>query len=445
MWVTISDGEVSKSILQSNIFPLLKDHVRIVFLAHKEKVAYYATRFGSESVQVETMPKPDSSLLEEMWSDLFLYSLHTKSIRVKIEHSYRIGGTLLGKWIKLVLWQLGRFSWYRWFFKFLYRLMSDHSFDALFEGEKPDLVFAANLTSGEDARLLKAARARGIPTIGMPKGWDNLTLKTLLPVFPDQLLVQTSLMKDDAKKLGYPEKDIRVVGFPKFDIYADTSVLSTREEFLTTLGLDPSRKLILYAGAGDQLAPHDEEILSDFLLAIERGDVPDSPNVIVRPHPKYRYRTEIVPPRPFWIVDRPGKVLGMKSGEFEFDRSDIIHLMNSLAHADLLIHTASTLGVEACIFDKPTIALAYDGSTQTSPALSTARYYEYDHVRRVITTGGMKVASSFEDLLRYTNEYLKHPEEDRAGRKKIVAENAYAIDGGAGERVANEVLSMLDK
>ncbi len=440
--ITLSDGEISKSILQTDIFPMLQKHMRVIFLVHPRKAEYYRAMLGS-SAEVAILPKPESERKEEFWSDLFLYGVHTDSIRVKIEHSYRSGGTLVGKWIKLILWFFGAWYPYRAMIRKLFTINADHSFDALFATHSPDLVFAANLTSMDDARLLKAARKRGIPSIGMPKGWDNLTLKTFLPVFPDKLLVQTELMKKDAERLDYPSDSISVVGFPKFDVYADRALLLSRDVFMEKFDFDPKRPLILYAGAGDQLAPHDEEILADLLDAIEKGIIPGSPQVLVRPHPKYVYRAETIPNRPFWALDRPGSSVG-SSSDFEFSKDDVIHLMNSLYHADILIHTASTLGVEAAIFDRPMITLAYDGHAKLPDALSVNRYYSYDHLRRVLATSGMSVVHSFDELLQAIVQALKDPSGQREGRARIVRENAYMIDGKAGARVAEALIEEVN-
>lgn len=440
LFITISDGEVSKNILQTSIFAQLKKEFDIVLLVSPKQTQQYIKLMGHEAT-IEAMPKPPSQALDEFFGDLFLYSMHTQSVRVKIEHSYASGGSILGKSIKNILWFFGRFGWYRFFWRSIYSHVPDYSLDALFTHYRPSVVFAANLTSVDDARLIRAARRFRVKSVGLPKGWDNLTLKTFLPIFPDLLLVQTEFMKQDAIALDYPPTRIQVVGFPKFDIYADKSKLVSRVEFMQAFGLDPARPLILYAGAGDQLAPHDEDILSEFLAAVEVGIIKGHPQVLVRPHPKYAYHPEHIPVRDFWALDLPGK--RQKSGDFYFDHADVVHLMNSLYHCDLLIHTASTLGVEAAIFDKPSITLAYDGKAQILPALSTARYNRYEHMQRVIVTGGMKVVENFETLVQYTNEYLQNHSLDEVERVRLVSENAGIIDGKAGDRVVQALRSLI--
>lgn len=437
LFVTLQDGEVSKNFLHTGVYAGLKGRCRLVLLVPPRKVEHFAAQCPEAAI--EPLPPALRPRLEELFADLFLYSVHTESIRVKIEHSYRSGGSLLGKWIKLLLWALGAWYPYRALCRLLYRAAAGSTFDPFFARYRPDLVFAANLTSMEDARLLAAARRFGARSIGMPKGWDNLTLKTFLPVFPDRLLVQTPLMARDAARLDYPAARTAVVGFPKFDIYATKEGLLSREAFMRRLGLDPARKLILYAGAGGQLAPQDEEVLAALLAAIEHGTLAGAPQVLVRPHPKYPYRAEALPKRDFWRLDRPGEDRG---AGFEFSQADVAHLLNSLFHCDLLIHTASTLGVEAAVLDRPSVTIGYE-PTPVDEGLSVARYYRYEHMARVVATGGMPVAASFDELVRFAAQYLAEPALDRDGRKKIAAENAAPL-GQAGERVAEEVLGMLE-
>lgn len=443
IFITVSDGEVSKNILRSNIFRLLKAHAHIILFVNKNKLEYFQAKFASPTVIIEPIPRPTFPRIEEVFSDIFLFSLHTKSILVKIEYFYFSGGHMPGRLIKKLLWFFGEFYWYRQLVRFIYKLIPDRSFHAYFNKYKPSLIFAANLISNEDARILKAAQNFGVRSVGMPKGWDNLTLKTFLGVFPDLLLVQTELIKNDAINfLDYPDDKIEVVGFSKFDIYL-TKPKITREEFLVSIGLDPKKKTILYAGAGDQLAPHDEEILQDLLEVIDSGNIATPVQVLVRPHPKYIYRSEIIKQSKTWILDRPGKLIDSKQGNFEFEGGDIERLVDSLFFCDVLIHTASTLGIESAIFNKPSISIAFDGNAILPDELSVKRYYSYIHLKRVIDGGGMKVAYNFNELINYLNNYLLNPKLDSEERRRMVFENAYNIDGLASKRISDFILKQL--
>lgn len=440
IFITISDAEVSHNIVWSDVFRILKDKVRIVLFVNPKKAEYFRKKISSPNIIIEPSPPSSFPRMEEAFADIFLYSLHTNCIRVKIENSYYSGGNFIARAVKLFLWFCGRFYIVRWFWRKIYELAPDNSFDRFFGKYKPDAVFAANLTSVEDVRILKASRRFGTISFGMPKSWDNLTSKAFLRIFPDWLLVQTPFVKSDAVGQDYPEGRIKIAGFPKFDVYAKLDSLLPRDVFLRKLGLNPSWKTILYAGAGDQLAPYDEEILRDFLEEIKQGKVTVPVQIIVRPHPKYVYRKEIIPSSSLWVYDRPNEKKGEIIENFEFEEDVVAHLMNSVAHCDLLIHTASTLGIEAAIFDRPMITLAFDGTKKRSEALSVLRYYKYEHIKRVMATGGMKRANNLDELIQLTNDYLLHPERDREGRKQMARENAYVTDGKAGERVAEFIL-----
>lgn len=444
IFITISDGEVSKNILRTGVFSDLKDRARLVLFVNKNKYEYFKKNFLSENVLIEILPTATFPRIEEVFSDIFLFSLHTKSILIKIEYFYFSGGNILGRIAKKLLWLFGKFYWYRQLIRFFYKLVPDRSFHAYFNKYNPYLVFATNLISNEDSRIIKAAKHFGVKSVGMPKGWDNLTLKTFLGSFPDFLMAPTPLIKEDAIKfLDYPEGKIEIVGFSKFDVYSAAPKI-TREDFLVSMGLDPNKKTILYAGAGDQLAPHDEEILRDLLSAIDSGQIAVPVQIIVRPHPKYIYHSEIIKPSKNWILDRPGKLIGSKPGNFEFEEEDVGHLVNSLFFCDVLVHTVSTLGIEAAIFDKPSISIAFDGSAVLPDALSVKRYYSYIHLKRVIDSGGMKIAYDLNDLINHLNDYLLNPKSDAKERKQMVFENAYQIDGLSAKRISDFIIGQLD-
>ena len=55
--------------------------------------------------------------------------------------------------------------------------------------------------------------------------------------------------------------------------------------------------------------------------------------------------------------------------------------------------------------------------------------YEFNHYKPIVESGAVRVAKTDEDLPKLINMYLKNPELDREGRKKIVAEYVVFTDG----------------
>ena len=95
----------------------------------------------------------------------------------------------------------------------------------------------------------------GIPTILIPHEsvfvdrdkyyWDPNS-NASIPL-ADTILGWGSLQKDIFVERGYPPERFTAVGAPKFDTYHDYAPLLTRRQFCTLFGLDPERKIILFA------------------------------------------------------------------------------------------------------------------------------------------------------------------------------------------------------
>lgn len=444
IFITIYDGAISKNILRTDIFKTIRTGNRIVLFVPHNKFTYYREHFSEKDVNIEISPPADHPRFEAKFQSLALDLFHTESVRLKILHHYAVHGNVVRLFFKLTLWHIGRFRVVHKALRILYRRIPDRSFDSFFDKYDPDLVFVPNMLSNEDYRLIKTAWRHGVPSIGMPKSWDNLTTKTFFNVFPDSILIQSKLMKDTAVGLfGYPAENITVVGHPAFDTYASSEGLLTREEFCKKLGLNPSQKIILYGAGGSALAPHDEEVLS--LLVDEIRSSPDLQGVqiVVRPHPKYEFNEKAISFESFVVLDNPGITLTAKKSSWEFLDEDIVHLKNSLVHADLLISTASTLNLEGAILDKSLLSIAFDGDTIYPLALSVARYYRYEHLRPLVESGGMKVAYSKEELFLHVRECLADPNKDTEGRKDIVESLVWRADGCSGKRVSQAILNKL--
>lgn len=443
VWITVYDGAISKNILRTSVFAELQKQCRIVLFVPKAKQEFYRG-FIPKTVRIEATPEADHPLFENRFHALALDSFPTHTVYLKIWHDYKKNRSVLKLLLKLFLWTLGKTTPFHRFMRQIYATVPDRSFDSFFAACPPDCVFLPNMMSNEDYRLIKAARKRRILSIGMPKSWDNFTSKTFFNIFPDRILVQNEIMKEEAVRLfSYPRKHITVVGFPQFDIYARQDEGYSRTEFLSSLGLDPEKRTILYAAAGHQLAPYDEEVLSGLIHQIQEDPECQKIQILVRPHPKYEFQEKAIPRFTHVVVDRPGSLITNKRSSWEFEDRDISHLMRSLRAMDVLISTVSTLNLEGAIFDKPLISIGFEGSRHVPFELSAARYYQYDHMRPIVQTGGMQVAYNRRELLDLVKRALREPGLHCKERKMIVERIVGGNDGNAGLRVANYIISAI--
>jgi hypothetical protein len=114
-----------------------------------------------------------------------------------------------------------------------------------------------------------------------------------------------------------------------------------------------------------------------------------------------------------------------------------------LCHADVVVNVASTISIEACIFDTPIVNINFDGPGDTPFVKSARRYYSFTHYVNITSRRAVRVAKSAEQLVADVAAYLADPSLDAAGRKQVVIDQCQLTDGRSAERVVNLVLTEL--
>jgi hypothetical protein len=316
------------------------------------------------------------------------------------------------------------------------RLASGREFGYLFLRYRPDLLFATDVYTPFDIKLMLLAKGRSTKVIGMVRSWDNVTSKTLLTIIPDRLIVNAERMKAEAMLYGdVPAERIAVVGVPHYDRYPDASLRTPRKVFFEQIGLDPALTLILFTPPSDHYLKHDP-VTPVVLEAI------DSLGAAVLVRFSLVGKTDLggYRPPPQVVIDEPGTSPDFT--EAHLSRSADQHLAGSIYHAGLVITWASTMIIDAAVLDRPIILVGFD-ATKRPYGESILQYYDYDHQRRILETGGCRLVRSPEELSEWTMRYLADSSLDRQGRARIVREYCGALDGKAGERLANVILTAL--
>ncbi len=453
--VPIANSFFVRNFMRTDVFGVLKskEDLRIVFLAPEEKIEYYKSEFPHPNVFFEKLPEFKDLASERFFRFLESSSIHTNTV------------TMLQRWqflrakhpsffLRLVIylvsrlfWHLGRFHRWRVVIRKSYLAVASSFFGGLFDKWRPDLVFAANMIYVEDHLLLREAKKRGIKTLGMALSWDNLYSKSLIRVPPDHLMVHTDTIRDQTIALGdYPPEKITVTGIPQYDDYFLKNRLLSRDEFVRSIGGDPAKKLIVYAFSGKAGLHIDFDIVKIIHEFVKDGKIAESVNVFLRPYPRYDFPEEKVRwiYRELGFLGRPPlKHIGSSKDSWEFDEESLDLLANTLAHADLVITMYSTFFIEAAIFDKPLIAIAFDGFKKLDYWNSAERFFEWDHLKEIGELGGIWRVKSREELLAAINFYLANPGHLKDGRKKIVLRQTQFRDGQSAKRVADAILKFL--
>jgi hypothetical protein len=265
---------------------------------------------------------------------------------------------------------------------------------ALMSSLKPDLVIAP--TGGYDTLVwdgLRSARELGIPTLVLVHNWDNLSSKGAFAVRPDYLGVWGEQSAEHAERIhGFPRDRVGVLGVPTFDHYFRHPADSTESPF-------PFR-YALFAGC---FAPFDElSALEGLEQAIEEQGL--DLKVVYRPHPhrRPRKRPDFFDEHRFEHVVLDPQMRDIYLASFDEGAERPKPLFPALdyypalfEHTELVICPLSTMIVEAAIFEKPVVVIAYDdGIHRDSPAT----VIEFDHFDGIDRIDGFEICRDADDL-----------------------------------------------
>lgn len=320
------------------------------------------------------------------------------------------------------------------------RGVSHPAAEQVFDRYRPELVVTSSpgLIFSE-VPLLRTAKRRGVRSMAIDASWDNFTNK-LMPVRRvNRLVVWNDLMKAQAIELhGYQPDEIRIAGVPQWDRYFAPGATSDRGDFFRRIGADPRRKLITLTTTPQELYAHHDHVLRVMAGAVRDGRWPAT-QILVRLHP----RDEMAKYTPFEgvpnvIIEKPFRPT-VRAGDglaVDVTADSQQHLADTLRHSDVIVNVASTIAVEAAIFDAPVVNIAFDGERESEFARSARRYYKFTHYVNVTRHDAVRVAWSPDELVRHVGSYLDDRTQDRAGRARVVREQCQFTDGRSAERVA---------
>ena len=422
----------------------------VVLLSPMARDAAFVREFSRDRVQIVDQPAHTPLGLEARMLAIvqasYLSRGQTESVRIRLAEA-KANGIIRALPIKAAIGKLlvEPFTHNGSRYALSDRLVSHPQMEKLFDEHRPKLVVAANpgLVFSE-VPLLRTARRRGVLSMAIDPSWDNFTNK-LIPVRQvDRLVVWNDIMKTQAMELhGYRADAIRVAGAPQFDPHF--RLRTPRDEFFKRIGADPSRKLIALTTTPRSLYSHHDHVLRALAAAINGGVLKDA-QVLVRLHPRdemsaYREFENM----PGVILEKPFRDTVKVADGLAIDvmPEHQKHLGDTLCHADVVVNVASTISIEACIFDTPVVNICFDGTEPSPYVKSAVRYYSFTHYVNITKRGAVRVAQSPAEMVDMVARYLADPSLDAPGRKQVVLDQCQFVDGRSAERVIQYVLDEI--
>jgi len=225
----------------------------------------------------------------------------------------------------------------------------------------PDLVFVLSRCSpgGVEPDVLKAARKLGLPTVLLVWSWDNLSSKSLVSVYPDEMLVWNEIQRREAAELhGIPPERVVAVGSANFDaFFAELAAIAPSGRRAD----GPGR--VLYLGSSLGLGPDEPAIFERWLEAVRASpdELVRSSAVVVRPHPAEKARwAERFSGGDGLALSLPGEGTS---------------LAEALAACDVVVALNTSAELEAAAAGRP--VLTFRAGESDAPGQEGSKHFEY--------------------------------------------------------------------
>ena len=270
----------------------------------------------------------------------------------------------------------------------------------LMEQERPDIVLHPTVLDGSFINdVVFECRKKGIPCVLAMNSWDNPSTKRAMVGKPDYLLVWGPQTRDHAIRFMQLEPD-RVVPFgaAQFDVFR-TTPRDNRVTFCAEHGIDPARRIVLFAGSNAQtdefaaLSALDDAIEESRLAGIA---------VVYRPHPwggggrggsrlataKFRHV----------VVDRTMRdyIEALGRGDQRITLPDYHDTHDLLCSVDAVVSPLSTILLEGMLHGLPVAVFAAAGAGGSQMLANNLPMLHFDEF---LTLPDMPVAHSVEELI----------------------------------------------
>jgi hypothetical protein len=453
--VSIPHGGSAGNVLRSGIIDRVLDahpSAEAVIASPLAKDDTFVREFTRERIQFDDLPPHRPEGLEARLLALvqaaYIDSGVTESVRIR---KLEAGAKRSMRWIRLKRLIASSLApsmvRARSRYDVIDRLVSHEAADSLFDRHRPVLYIASSpgLIFAE-VPLLRTAARRGVRSMAVDPSWDNFTNK-LLPVrHVDRLIVWNELMREQAVAFhGYWPDEVRLAGAPQWDLYFRSRAGDTRDAFFRRIGADPSRKLVTLTTTPRELYRHHDHVLRVLIEGIRSGAWCAS-QILVRLHPRddlraydeFRHAPDVIIEKPFRPTVPTGDGLAI-----DITAENQRHLADTMRYSDVVVNVASTIAIEAAIFDTPVVNISFDGETPSDFVTSSRRYYRFTHYQHVMRHGAVRIAETPSQLIDYVGRYLADRSLDRDGRRRVVAEQCQFVDGRSAERIAQFVAEEL--
>jgi hypothetical protein len=330
----------------------------------------------------------------------------------------------------------------------------------LFDLYHPDLVVVSALSGVKyNENFAREAKRNGVKVCCVMGSWDYAVGLGMPGFEPDFISAWNKDMKADLITLNdINEKKIKINGIPHWDSRYNVKEIMEKNDFFEKLKLNPQKKIILNATHPPSRFPWGPQFIEKMALAINEGILKES-QILVRIHPTHYHqheghtRFEEILSKYEYLSEKYANIIlnipntqGTRS-DYEFGLEENIMMNSLLKYSDVMVTMFSTMQIEAAIFDLPVVNYALREIADTNyeeTRLDPQSVMKMPHVKRILQTGGVKTALTFEELYSHLNDYLDNPSLDSRERKIIEKNFVGEYKGIGSKQTSDYILSLIN-
>jgi CDP-Glycerol:Poly(glycerophosphate) glycerophosphotransferase len=297
--------------------------------------------------------------------------------------------------------------------------------------ERPAIVLA-NLQMHSIVPFVVASRRYGLPLVGHIASWDHTVGKGIVARYAVRYIVQNDAMRSDlVRHHGIQASRVAVTGWPQTDVFHRLRPRSEFEAILGSLGLDPTRRLVMVMGNTPTNAPFEANFV-DRLVAWWEENGRGRFSLLFRPHPRDRE----------WRSRFAGALSEPDAAVQEPSFTDLEALATLLQHCDAVVTNAGTILLDALANDRPAVCTLWDEGGPAGESWAE-KNVSGEHYQPLFDSDAFYRATSFDELVTGLQRALECPGELAEERARVVRLVLGEIDGRAAERVAEAITDAV--
>lgn len=334
----------------------------------------------------------------------------------------------------------------------------------IFEKHHPSLI----VTNGPgwnpiEEIIIREARAQGIPSVATLIGWDHTASQGLPLAMPDRIRTWSEIQKRElVEGCDVLPESVDVGGVASFDSYNEISQSISKDDYLVSLGLDKTRKLICFGCTFVGISSN-VEIVRSLARSVEEDRLAYPSQLIIRLHPSHykKPRTssydsdmrtaqeidvykQLARDNPHVHIDSPA--FSTHDIPMATNRTDIFSLASLLRHTDVFVTLFSTMVLEAAVNDTPVVSVAIDPpmSDREGRLMSITDAMDWPTHERIISSKASTVAMTYDEMIKSISKYLENPDLHSVERKNFAVQECTYVDNSSSNRIAAYLKNMTN-